>query len=237
VEAALSLDAAFALAMLGLGLVSGVHCAGMCGGIVVAFSASRPLLPAAALWRRQAAFNAGRITSYAIAGAIAGAAAQLLSALPLQAALYVFANALLILVGLQLAGWSAPARWIEALGAPLWRRLQPLALRLTPGGGLVQAYGAGAVWGWLPCGLVYGALAAAAASGDLARGALGMAAFGAGTLPWLLAAGVAAARLRAWLSARAFRLAAGSLVLGFGVLGLARAAAVSDTVRAVLLCF
>ena len=74
------MDAAFALGMLGLGLVSGVHCAGMCGGIVVAFSARQPLLPARAIWLRQAAFNAGRITSYAAAGALAGAAAQLLSA-------------------------------------------------------------------------------------------------------------------------------------------------------------
>jgi hypothetical protein len=230
-------DAAFALGMLGLGLVSGVHCAGMCGGIVVAFTASRPLLPARALWRRQAAFNSGRITSYAVAGAFAGAAAQVLSVLPLQSALYAAANLLLIFVGLQLAGWGAPARWIEALGTPLWRRLQPLALRLTPGGSLAQAYGAGAVWGWLPCGLVYGALAAAAASSDIARGALGMAAFGLGTLPWLLAAGAAAARLRAWLSARAFRLAAGSLVLSFGAWGLARAAAIPDTVRAAWLCF
>jgi sulfite exporter TauE/SafE len=233
------MDAAFALGMLGLGLVSGAHCAGMCGGIVVAFSArqQQPLLPGRSILRRQAAFNAGRITSYAAAGAFAGAAAHLMSALPLQAALYAAANLLLVLVGLQLAGWSAPARWIEALGAPLWRRLQPLALRLTPGGSFAQAYGAGAVWGWLPCGLVYGALAAAAASGDPARGALGMAAFGLGTLPWLLAAGVAAARLRAWLSARAFRLAAGGLVLGFGAWGLARAAAISDTVRSAWLCF
>jgi uncharacterized protein len=230
-------DTALALGMLGLGLVSGVHCAGMCGGIVVAFSSRQPLLPARALWHRQAAFNAGRITSYAVAGTLAGGAAHLLSALPLQAALYIAANFLLILVGLQLAGWAAPARWIEALGAPLWRRLQPLAVRLTPGNNLAQAYAAGAVWGWLPCGLVYGALAAAAASGDAARGALGMAAFGVGTLPWLLAAGVAAVRLRAWLSARAFRLAAGFLVLGFGAWGLARAAAISDTVRATFLCF
>ena len=232
------MDAAFVLGMLGLGLASGVHCAGMCGGIVVAFSArQQPLLPGRTILRRQAAFNAGRITSYAAAGALAGGAAHLLSALPLQAALYVAANVLLMLVGLQLAGWSAPARAIEALGAPLWRRLQPLAVRLTPGKTLAQAYSAGAVWGWLPCGLVYGALAAAAASGDAARGALGMAAFGLGTLPWLLAAGLAAARLRVWLSARAFRLAAGFLVLGFGAWGLARAAAISETVRAVILCF
>jgi sulfite exporter TauE/SafE len=231
------MEAAFALGMLGLGLASGVHCAGMCGGIVVAFSTRQPLLPQRALWLRQAAFNAGRITSYAAAGAIAGAAAQLLAALALQSALYTLANVVLVLAGLQLAGVAAPARWIEALGAPLWRRLQPLAARLTPGWSPAQSYAAGAVWGWLPCGLVYGALAAAAASGNPARGALGMAAFGLGTLPWLLAVGAGTAHMRRWLSARAFRLTAGGLVLGFGAWGLARAAAISDDVAATFLCF
>jgi sulfite exporter TauE/SafE len=231
------MDAAFVLGMLGLGLVSGAHCAGMCGGIVTAFSARQPLLPARSLWLRQAAFNAGRITSYAAAGAAAGGLGHLLAALPLQAALYAFANLVLVLVGLQLAGWGAPARWLEALGAPLWRRLQPLAVRLTPGWSPAQSYAAGAVWGWLPCGLVYGALAVAAAGGEPLRGALGMAAFGLGTLPWLLAAGIAASRLRGWLSGRAFRRVAGGIVLGFGAWGLARAAAVSETIRSSLLCF
>ena len=223
--------------MAGLGLASGVHCAGMCGGIVVAFAARQPLLPARALWARQAAFNAGRIASYAAAGALAAGAAHLLSALPLQVALYVFANLLLVLVGLQLAGWRAPARWLESLGAPLWRRLEPLAVRLAPRAGLAAAAGAGAVWGWLPCGLVYAALAVAAASGDAARAATGMAAFGLGTLPWLLAAGAIAARLRARLSARAFRLGAGAVVSGFGAWGLAHAAYAADGIRTALICF
>jgi len=228
---------AYLLALLGLGLVSGVHCAGMCGGIVVAFSARpRPLLGARALALRQIVFNAGRITSYAAAGALAGAAAHLLGALPLQGALYVVANVVLVLVGLQLAGWSRPLRALEALAAPLWRRLQPLAARLTAGRGLPAAYGAGLAWGWLPCGLMYGALAAAAASGSGERAALGMAAFGIGTLPWLLAAGSLAARLRAWLSARAFRLAAGGLVLGFGAWGLARGGELTGAIRAALYC-
>ena len=228
----------FLIAMLGLGLVSGVHCAGMCGGIVVAFTArAQPLLAAGEMARRQVAFNAGRVTTYAAGGALAGAATHLLSALPLQTALYVLANVVLLFVGLQLAGWGAPLRFVESLGAPLWRRLQPHAARLTSARGPAAAYAAGLVWGGLPCGLVYGALAAAATSGDPARAALGMAAFGLGTAPWLLASGLAALRLRAWLSARTFRLAAGGLVLGFGAWGLARAAELPGAVRAAFLCF
>lgn len=229
------MDLGIPLALLLLGLASGAHCVGMCGGIVTAFSAPQPLLPARSLARAQLAFNAGRVSSYAAAGALAGlvgSGAYAISAAPAQAFLHTLASLMLVLVGLYLAGFSGAAAWLERIGAPLWRRLQPLAVRLR-----AHSFAAGAIWGWLPCGLVYGALATAAATGEPARGALAMLAFGLGTLPWLLAAGLAATRLRAWVSQRVFRIAAGSLVLGFGVWGLARASALPAAVREVILCF
>ena len=211
-----------------VGLASGAHCVGMCGGIVTAFSAPQPLLPAAALWRRQLAFNAGRVSSYAVAGALAGligSGAYAMAAAPAQAALYAAANLMLVLIGLYLAGLSGAAAWLERLGAPLWRRLQPLAVRLRP-----HSFAAGAVWGWLPCGLVYGALATAAAAGSPASGAAAMASFGLGTLPWLMGAGAFALRLRAW------RTVVGSLVLAFGTWGLARASGLPEALRQIILC-
>jgi len=239
-------------AMLVTGLLSGVHCLGMCGGVVGAFASigkkrgagvALPLRRSGVLHdaARQLAFNAGRIASYAFAGAVAGtlggAGAYVAGALPWQVALYVLANVMLILVGLHLAGASSWLSRIEAVGAPLWRRLQPLAARLLPARTLPQSVAAGMVWGWIPCGLVYGALAAAVFAGSPERGALAMAAFGLGTLPTLLAAGLAAARLRAFAARRGVRLAAGGLVLGFGVFGLARAGAVAEGIRSGLLCF
>lgn len=211
-----------------VGLASGAHCVGMCGGIVAAFSAPQPLVPAASLWRRQLAFNAGRVSSYAAAGALAGllgAGAYALGAAPAQQLLQGAASLMLILIGLYLAGATGAAAWLERLGAPLWRRLQPLAVRLR-----AHSFAAGLVWGWLPCGLVYGALATAAAAGSAAGGALAMASFGLGTLPWLLGAGALALRLRAW------RVVAGGLVLAFGVWGLARAGGLQETLRQTILC-
>jgi sulfite exporter TauE/SafE len=120
---------------------------------------------------------------------------------------------------------------LEGLGTPVWRRVQPLAARLLPARTLAQSYAAGIVWGWLPCAMVYAALATATFSGNAGRGALAMAAFGLGTLPFLLAAGWLASRLRAW---RAF---AGAAVLGFGVYGLAQASALGEGIRRGLLCF
>jgi len=158
-------DGAFLAAMAALGLASGLHCVGMCGGIVTAFGARR-----GPQWMHTVLFNAGRISSYALAGALAGALGGLSwYATGGQAALYVLANVVLILVGLQLAGLKSPMRWLESLGAPLWRRVQPLAARLIQIRTLGGAYRAGLAWGWLPCGLVYSMLLWAAAEADPIR--------------------------------------------------------------------
>jgi hypothetical protein len=232
-------------AMLLFGLASGLHCVGMCGGIVAAFSARRvvpivPARPAARAWRRQLAFNAGRILTYALGGAAAGAlggAAQLMQgALPAQIALFVLAQGVLILAGLYLLGAGRLLARFENLGAPLWRRVQPAAARLAAAPGTLAAAGAGMLWGLLPCAMVYAALATATLAGGPARGALAMLAFGAGTLPWLLGAGGALAWLRAGPGRARLRNVAGALVLGMGVAGLARAEDLRAAVRAGLLC-
>lgn len=210
------MSAALPLSLFLLGLASGLHCAGMCGPIAVGFSQ----LEKENSWFRQLAFNLGRITSYAAAGAIAGglgsAGAYAAAVLPAQTLLYLVASVFVVLAGLHLWG-ALPLAQLEHLGIPLWRRVQPHASRLLRG----RAYAAGLVWGWLPCGLVYGALLAAVFAGGASEGALAMAAFGAGTLPWLLIAGVAAARLRQCSGIRHLRRAAGALLIGLGTWGVA----------------
>jgi sulfite exporter TauE/SafE len=226
-------DWALPLALALGGFASGLHCAGMCGGIAAGFS----LLNKEHLWQRQLAFNAGRITSYAAGGAAAGAlgsaAAYAVAALPVQTFLYFFASAFALVAGVHLLGVAAPLSALEKIGQPVWRRVQPIAARLLPARTLPQAYAAGLAWGWLPCGLVYGALAAAAFAGGPAQGALAMAAFGAGTLPWLLVAGVAAARLRQRAGLRMLRRIGGALLIGLGGFGVAHASGLGQT----LLCF
>jgi len=233
-------EGSLAAGMLVAGLASGVHCIGMCGGIVGAFAAQAPVRfdaggPRRREWQRQLAFNAGRILSYAVAGTLAGslgsAGAAIAGVRPAQAALFAVANVMLIVIGLYIAGAGRMFARIEALGAPLWRRLQPVAARLLPARSLAGALAAGALWGWIPCGLVYGALAAAVFAGTPAGGALAMLAFGVGTLPNLLVAGLAAAKLKAWASRPAVRVAAGVLVAGFGVWGIARASGALEAVR------
>ena len=125
---------------------------------------------------------------------------------------------------------------LESLGAWLWRRIQPYSARFLPADTPAKAFALGTLWGWLPCGLVYSLLATALLSGGAGGGALVMLAFGLGTLPNLLLAGLAFKRLREFTSNRRLRLAAGVLVAGFGVAGLARAANLGEHIRRGLLC-
>ena len=222
------------LAVFLAGLVGGGHCAAMCGGIVGALSAQ-----SRAGFALQIAYNTGRIGSYAAAGAMAGSVGGLLllgDLLSLRIALYVVANALLVLIGLYLAGGTALITRLEALGRRPWRHISRLTRRVLPVNTLPRALGAGAIWGWLPCGLTYSVLAIALVSGSGFRGAGLMAAFGFGTLPNLLAAGLFFTRAQPWLQGRLARRIAGGLVLGFGVAGLAQASGLGDQIRRGVLC-
>lgn len=249
------------LPILIAGLAGSVHCAGMCGGIVSAFSVGGPsvaaararVIPiarvgagvhavagaggsAAAPWSgaragalgHVLAYNAGRIGSYMLAGAIAGGVAGSVASLAQMAsaqwAAYWMANLMLVAMGLYLMdAWRGLAR-VEALGGILWRRVQPLVKPLVPMDTPLKALALGGLWGWVPCGMVYSMLLTAMLSGSALDGALVMGAFGLGTMPMLLAMGMAGARLRQYLQMRSVRVACGLLVLGFGLLGLARAA-------------
>lgn len=214
-------DSAF-LALFVVGLLGGTHCFGMCGGIVGALSLGAP-----PRWSLHLGYSAGRIASYAAAGALAGALGSaslvLEGQLPVRLVLYVLANLMLVALGLYLTGFTGVLVPLESAGAGLWRRLQPLTTRFLPVRTVAQAIPLGALWGWLPCGLVYSALASALTAGSAGRGALMMAAFGMGTLPNLLLAGFFVGRLGGFMRLRSVRLGSGILVMGFGLWGLASA--------------
>ena len=213
-----------------VGLLGGVHCAGMCGGIVSALALQMPGKSAAggAAWTIHLAYNLGRIGSYAVAGSLMGALGSLGllldKALPVQLALYVAANLMMVALGLYLTGISGALAFTERAGQWLWRRIQPATRSFLPVRGPAQAFPLGLLWGWLPCGLVYSVLAMALLTGSALRGAATLLAFGLGTLHNLMLAGLLLARFRSVIQGRALRLGAGLLVLGFGVYGLLNAA-------------
>jgi sulfite exporter TauE/SafE len=225
--------------MFVVGLLGSVHCGAMCGGIVSALSLAplrmpafpvpvRTVAPMRASLANVGAYNLGRIASYMVAGGLAGAAAgsaRSLAGLPmLQAGGYWLANLMLIALGLYLMDAWRGLAWLEQGGRALWRHVQPMMRRVGPPDTPAKMIATGFLWGWLPCGMVYSALVTAMLSGSAVSGAQVMFAFGLGTLPMLLALGAAGARLRSFLAQRAVRTASGLLVLGFGVLGIVRAA-------------
>ena len=228
-----------------IGLLGSVHCIGMCGGIVTALSMSaRPrsvipilaangpaagsgAMPAGASLVLTLSYNAGRIGSYMMAGAIAGGAAggaaSFSASASWQVAAYWITNLMLVGFGLYLMNAWAGFAHIEKAGALIWRRLSPLTGKLLPIDSPKKALAAGMVWGWLPCGMVYTAVVMAMLSGSASSGAAIMLAFGLGTLPALLSLGMLGARLQGWTRKRWVRVASGLLVLSFGLLGLWRA--------------
>lgn len=213
------------IAVFLIGLLGGTHCIGMCGGIVSALTVQLPGQKPA--WRLHLAYNLGRIGSYTAAGAAMGAIGSmgllLDDVLPVQMGLYVFANLMLVALGLYLTGITGVLGAAERLGQRLWKRVQPLTRRFLPVRRVSQALPLGMLWGFLPCGLIYSVLATALVAGSAERGAGLLLAFGLGTLPNLLLAGMLLKRLRDVVKQRAVRLASGLLVLGFGLFGLANA--------------
>lgn len=232
----MSVLSGLALGLFAAGLLGGAHCAGMCGGLLSALSASRGPNP----WRRLVALHAGRIASYALLGAGAGAlgAASAMSGrlIPVQIGLYVSANVLLIAVGMHQLGWRAPLAQVERWGSSAWSRLGPISGRFfpvdTPGRALVM----GSLWGLMPCGLVYGALALALLTGSALGGMVVMAAFGLGTLPNLLAIALVLKKMTQSAWRHLWQRLLGLVVLAFGVYGLAHASWLSGPLQNSVLC-
>jgi uncharacterized protein len=200
-----------------LGLLGGGHCLGMCGGLMGALTLAIPPEQRGRRLRLLMAYNLGRILSYACAGLLLGLAGWALASSPAAMALRVVAALLLIAMGLYLAGWWSGLTRIEALGRGLWRHIQPAASRLMPVSSVPRALLLGALWGWLPCGLVYSTLLWAASQGNAGYSAALMLAFGLGTWPILFATGLAAGRVNAVLRRRSVRMAGGVLVILFGI--------------------
>lgn len=186
-----------------LGLFSTIHCVGMCGGIIGALSLSLPAQirsdkPRMLMFVTM--YNIGRIFSYSLAGLIAGAIGTgVLASVGFDqghAVLRVIGVAMMIAIGLYLAGWVPQLAVVEKMGIPVWKKLEPIGRSLLPVASLPKALAYGIIWGWLPCGLVYFVLVWALTAGNAIQGALTMLAFGIGTLPTLLATGF----MTSWLT-------------------------------------
>ena len=206
-----------------LGLFSAAHCVGMCGSIIGVLTMNLPndvresprrMLPYVFN------YNLGRIVSYGIAGLFVGLLSTPLAKIEAFFLLRLLSVIVMIGMGLHLAGWWPTFARVERLGAPIWRKLQPLGQRLIPVRSRLAAFFLGLVWGWLPCGLVYAALLVAATAGDAVKAAGVMLAFGTGTLPAVMGTGLFAGMLSTLSRTKHLRQAAGLLIIALALISL-----------------
>jgi len=216
------------LSALIAGLVGGVHCVGMCGGIVSALSLNvEPTSkPAQNKFLILVFYNIGRITSYSVAGLLIGGVgwwlANWIFINKAQMVLQFIAAIFMLLLGVYLANWSRLLTLLEKPGSFIWKRIEPYGRRFIPVTHVRDALLLGIIWGWLPCGLVYSMLIWSMSAGSATQGGLLMLSFGIGTLPNLLLMGVFAQQLTKWFQLAVVRTFAGLIVIGFALLMMTR---------------
>lgn len=225
----MEIETSFIAAFL-VGLLGGVHCVGMCGGIVGALCLG--LDQSTNLKNSQnkirsafpylLAYNAGRMGSYTLAGILMGGlgwlGSHLLDIYALQQTLEIVAAVFMLALGLYIAGWWKILSSIEQLGGKLiWKRLEPLGRRFMPIRSYRHALLLGLIWGWLPCGLVYSVIIWTISTQSPIEGGLLMLSFGLGTLPNLLLMGVFASTLNQFIQQSWVKQTAGIMIMGFAV--------------------
>lgn len=216
-----------------MGLASSLHCAGMCGGIAssLMFAFSPEDDPGARI-RAHFAAQVGRIAVYIAAGTLlGGAGAAFYGAFDHPAAYLALRWAAAVAlgwIGLSVAGFAPSLAGIDTFTAPVTNRLAAATSLAGRHGG---AFLSGLVWGFLPCGIVYGALFYAMLSGSALGGFQVMAGFGLGTLPSVTAVALGLGGLRRLAHAPRARIA-----VGLGIMTVAAASAVIPAATIAALC-
>lgn len=175
------------LAAFSMGLFGSPHCLGMCGGIVTAFGLSMQHVSESKKNGLILTYHVGRLISYSLLGLIASfVGVTIFQSIMSNSAPRIVLGAVLVLIGLAMLGLPL-FNQLEKFGMRFWQSLAPLRKKVFPIDSFGKALFAGLLWGFLPCGLVYGALMMAIAGNNIATGAALMFVFGLGTMPMLIA--------------------------------------------------
>ena len=175
------------LAAFSMGLFGSPHCLGMCGGIVTAFGLSMQHVSDSKKNGLILTYHFGRLISYSLLGLIASVVGvAIFQSIMSNSAPRIVLGAVLVLIGLAMLGLPL-FNQLEKVGMRFWQSLAPIRKKVFPIDSFGKALFAGLLWGFLPCGLVYGALMMAIAGNDIATGAALMFVFGLGTMPMLIA--------------------------------------------------
>jgi len=201
--------------MFMLGLTGGFgHCIGMCGGFVLTYSVKLPARPrrwfSFSLLIPHLLYSAGRMMTYAFLGGILGLLGQTLELFNFQGYLQILAGVVMLVIGAELAGWLPN---LSNIHLPFFRPFQQLFGSLLKELNYTNCFLIGIVLGFLPCGLVYAAVAESLATGNVAGGMAMMIAFGAGTAPALLLVGLGVNIISGRFKTILFRVSAALVIL------------------------
>ncbi|UAY37234.1 sulfite exporter TauE/SafE family protein [Moraxella osloensis] len=175
------------LAAFSMGLFGSPHCLGMCGGIVTAFGLSMQHVSDSKKNGLILTYHVGRLISYSLLGLIASfVGVAIFQSIMSNSAPRIVLGAVLVLIGLAMLGLPL-FNQLEKIGMRFWQSLAPIRKKVFPIDSFGKALFAGLLWGFLPCGLVYGSLMMAIAGNNIATGAALMFVFGLGTMPMLIA--------------------------------------------------
>lgn len=195
------------------GLLTSLHCVGMCGAIVLAYS--MPSMGAVAVSRNplilHTAYNVGRVLSYALLGAIVGMIGITLSGFErVSEVIAIVSGVIMIVAGLAMLGiFPLPTKLSFGGNSVGIGRLHGALIREKS---FLSKFSLGFLTPLLPCGLLYAMLAKAAAAGSIANGAMTMAVFGAGMAPSLLLIGSLSSFFSAKIRKRAEMVAAAAII-------------------------
>lgn len=182
------MNTSLAMTALLMGLAGGPHCIAMCGAACAGIGNAAGARKTSALW----SFQAGRLASYSALGAVAAASMQGLGWLTTQTAVmrpvWTLFHVAVMMMGVMLVVLARQPVWLDSTARNVWSRVR--AFNASWGRGAPLAIGA--LWAFMPCGLLYSAVLVAALSGGPLDGALTMALFALGSSvslligPWLL---------------------------------------------------
>lgn len=209
---------ALLVAALLMGFFGSPHCLGMCGGLVAAFGLSMKEVSPAKRRGLVFTYHIGRLLSYASLGLIAGLiGTTVLAPLMVGNSLpRILLGLVLVFVGMTMLGAPFLSK-LERLGMRFWQLLSPIRQKVFPLNTFPRALSAGLLWGFLPCGLVYGALLIAVVGHDPLTGAVLMFAFGLGTVPMLVATHETVSWLRQQIGRLRLRQMNGAIMMASGL--------------------
>jgi len=201
-----------------MGLAGSGHCIAMCGGI--ASSLQFAIDDKSKAQQYALLYNIGRLISYSLCGALVGGISAIFSKQSNDFSLFLsfVSGIFMVLVGLYIMRLAASLNWLEKFGKyAIWQHIVKLNKYLLPLNSKKKALAYGALWGWLPCGLVYSALTWAITTQSAFSGALFMASFALGTLPAMVGLGFAAQTIKTWLNNSIIRIILGNILVFYGL--------------------